>query len=127
VNEILYAWTFMGAVVLFSSVGDVFLAKGMSRIGDLGELREKSGIGGVVRAVFRSGYFLLGVFGMALAYFSMLAALSWADLSLAAPATASLTFVLTAILAKIFLKENVDRRRWIAVVLVCVGVVLLAH
>jgi drug/metabolite transporter (DMT)-like permease len=44
-----------------------------------------------------------------------------------APATASLTFVLTAVLANFFLQERVDRRRWIAVLLVCVGVVLLAH
>jgi drug/metabolite transporter (DMT)-like permease len=123
----MYGWSFMAAVVLFSSVGDVFLAKGMSSIGDLSELRRRDGLGAVMKAVFRNGYFLLGVLGMALAYFSMLAALSWTDLSLAAPATASLTFVLTAILAKIFLKENVDKRRWIAVVLVCVGVVLLAH
>ena len=122
-----YAWSFMAAVVLFSSIGDVFLARGMSGIGDLSELRQRKGLRAVTRAIFRSGYFLLGVLGMALAYFSMLAALSWADLSLAAPATASLTFVLTAILAKIFLRENVDKRRWIAVILVCVGVVLLAH
>jgi drug/metabolite transporter (DMT)-like permease len=123
----LYAWSFMAAVVTFSSVGDVFLAKGMARIGDLGALREREGMLAVFRAVSRSGHFLLGVLGMALAYFSMLAALSWADLSLAAPATASLTFVLTAVLAKMFLNENVDKRRWIAVALVCIGVVLLAH
>ena len=28
---------------------------------------------------------------------------------------------------KIFLKENVDRRRWTSAVLVCIGVYLLAH
>ena len=32
-----------------------------------------------------------------------------------------------AIAAKIFLKENVDRRRWTAAVLVCIGVYFLAH
>jgi uncharacterized membrane protein len=124
---VIYTWTFIAAVVVFSSVGDVFLAKAMARIGDLGELRVRSGISAVARAVFTSGWFMAGVGSMAFAYFSMLAALSWADLSLVAPATASLTFVCTAILAKIFLQENVDKRRWIAVALVCIGVVLLAH
>jgi uncharacterized membrane protein len=124
---VIYTWTFIGAVVVFSSVGDVFLAKAMARIGDLGELRVRSGISAVARAVFTSGWFMAGVGSMAFAYFSMLAALSWADLSLVAPATASLTFVCTAILAKIFLQENVDKRRWIAVALVCIGVILLAH
>jgi uncharacterized membrane protein len=122
-----YTWSFIAAVVVFSSAGDVLLAKAMSHIGDLGELRARTGIRGLMWAIFGSGWFFSGIVMMALAFFSMLAALSWADLSLVAPATASLTFVLTAILAKFFLKENVDGRRWLAVLLVCVGVVLLAH
>jgi drug/metabolite transporter (DMT)-like permease len=64
---------------------------------------------------------------MALSFFSLLFALSHADLSLVAPASASLTFVTNAVAAKIFLKENVDRRRWIAAVCVCAGVILMAH
>ncbi|HEV2988387.1 MAG TPA: EamA family transporter, partial [Candidatus Angelobacter sp.] len=59
--------------------------------------------------------------------FSLLTALSWGDASLVAPASASLTFMVSAALAKIFLKENVDRRRWVSALLVCVGVVLLAQ
>jgi uncharacterized membrane protein len=122
-----YTWIFITAVVVFSSAGDVLLAKAMSGIGDLGRVRARLGILGLLRAVVTNGTFLAGIGAMALAYFSMLAALSWADLSLVAPATASLTFVLTAILAKFFLQENVDKRRWVAVLLVCIGVVLLAH
>ena len=71
--------------------------------------------------------FVTGVFFMALSFFSLLFALSHADLSLVAPASASLTFVTNAVAAKFFLKENVDRRRWIAAVCVCAGVVLMAH
>jgi len=46
--------------------------------------------------------------------------------SLVAPAAASLTFIANAIAARIFLHERVDRRRWIAALLVAGGVVLLA-
>jgi drug/metabolite transporter (DMT)-like permease len=49
------------------------------------------------------------------------------NLGLAGPATASLTVVTNAIAAKLFLKENVDRRRWTAAVLICIGVYFLAH
>jgi drug/metabolite transporter (DMT)-like permease len=49
------------------------------------------------------------------------------NLSLVAPASASLSLVTNVIAGKIFLKENVDRRRWAAAILVCVGVYLLAH
>jgi drug/metabolite transporter (DMT)-like permease len=53
--------------------------------------------------------------------------LSHADLSLVAPASASLTVVTNTIAAKLFLRENVDKRRWLAALCVCIGVVLLAH
>ena len=64
---------------------------------------------------------------MAVAFFSLLVGLSWADVSLVAPAAASLTFVTNAIAARIFLKENVDRRRWFAALFVAAGVLLIAH
>jgi drug/metabolite transporter (DMT)-like permease len=56
----------------------------------------------------------------------LLFALSWGDVSLIAPASASLTFVANAIAAKIFLHERVDRRRWMAAFCVAAGVALLA-
>jgi uncharacterized membrane protein len=33
--------------------------------------------------------------------------------------------VISAILAKLFLHEDVDHRRWISAILVCIGVALL--
>ena len=43
-----------------------------------------------------------------------------------APASASLTFLGNAFAAKLFLKENVDHRRWFAAIFVCAGVFLLS-
>ena len=63
---------------------------------------------------------------MTVAFFCLLTALSWGDASLVGPASASLTFIVSAVLAKFFLKEEVDHHRWISALLVCVGVVLLA-
>jgi drug/metabolite transporter (DMT)-like permease len=71
--------------------------------------------------------FMLGIACMAVSFFSLLFALSWADVSLVAPATASLTFITNAFAAKFFLHENVDRRRWIAACFVCAGVLLLTR
>jgi drug/metabolite transporter (DMT)-like permease len=69
---------------------------------------------------------MLGLACMAVAFFALLFALSWADVSLVAPASASLTFITNAVAAKLFLRENVDRRRWLAAVFVAAGVALLA-
>jgi drug/metabolite transporter (DMT)-like permease len=64
---------------------------------------------------------------MALNFFAMLFTLSLVDLSLAAPAIGSLTYVGNAIAAKFFLHENVDRRRWLATSFLAVGVVLVSR
>ena len=79
---------------------------------------DRSGLWTVVSRILGNPNFFLGVTAMAVAFFSLLFALSWGDVSLVAPAAASLTFIGNAFAAKIFLHERVDRRRWIAALLV---------
>jgi len=119
-------WPLIGGIVATSTAGDVLTAKAMRMIGDLDEIRAKSGLSGAIRAVVTNGTFLAGVTCMAVSFYTLLTALSRANVSLVAPAAASLTFVTNAVAAKFFLKENVDQRRWIAALLICFGVVLLA-
>ena len=118
-------WAAIFMIVFASSSGDVLLSSAMKRIGDLHELRAGRGTLAVVGRVFSEKRFLLALCCFSVGFFSLLTALSWGELSLVAPASASMTFVASAIMAKIFLKEDVDHRRWIAAVLVCVGVALL--
>jgi drug/metabolite transporter (DMT)-like permease len=122
----LYTWTAILAIAFCSVVGDVLLARAMKQVGDVGVLLRRSGAWMVVRRTARNPNFLLGIVAMAAAFFSLLFALSWGPLSVVAPASASLTFVGNAFAAKILLHEKVDRRRWIAAVLVAAGVALLA-
>lgn len=122
-----YTWSAITLVVITSTAGDILLALAMQRVGDLGEIRKRDGLLEAIRRVVTNGWFVLGVGCMALSFFSLLVGLSWADVSLVAPAAASLTFVTNAVAAQVFLKEHVDRRRWIAAVFVAVGVLLLAR
>ncbi len=122
----LYTWSGIFVVVFFSVVGDVIMARAMKQVGDVHELWKRSGLFSVIGRVLSNPNFFFGVFAMAIAFFSLLFALSWGDVSLVAPAAASLTFIGNAIAAKIFLHEKVDRRRWIAALLVAGGVALLA-
>jgi drug/metabolite transporter (DMT)-like permease len=124
------AWSataMIAAVVLTSTAGEVLTAAAMKQVGDLDEIRARSGMKGAIVAVVTCPLFFAGVGFLALAFFALLFALNHLNLSLVAPASASLTLVTNAIAGKIFLKENVDRRRWAAALLVCVGVYLLAH
>ena len=121
-----YTWSGIFVVVFFTVVGDVILARAMKQVGDVHALWRKSGLFTVVGRVLSNPNFFLGVTAMAVAFFSLLFALSWGDVSLVAPAAASLTFIGNAFAAKFFLHEKVDRRRWIAALLVAGGVALLA-
>ena len=123
-------WTataMIAAIVLSSTTGEVLTAAAMQSIGDLDYIRAKSGMKGAIRAVITCPLFFGGVGFLAVAFFALLFALNHMSLSLVAPASASLTLVTNSIAAKLFLKENVDHRRWTAAVLVCIGVYFLAH
>ena len=123
---LVYTWSTIVIMVLSTTVGDILLARAMKQGGDLGELRRTKGIPAVVKAAMLNADMLAALFFFAVGFFTLLVSLSWADLSLVVPATASLTFVTNAIAAKLFLRENVDARRWVANILVCIGVALLA-
>jgi uncharacterized membrane protein len=122
----LYTWCSILAVVTASTSGDILLSYAMKKVGDVGQLRREHGAFAVVGRVLSTRTFFFGVACMAIAFYSLLFALSWNDVSLVGPAAASLTFVANAIAAKVFLKENVDHRRWLAAVFVAGGVFLLA-
>ncbi len=125
-STLLITWICILGVAALAVTGEVLTAAAMNQIGDFDVIRARSGMMGAIFAVIFNPIFVLGSLAMALNFFMMLYALSIADVSLVAPATASLTYIGNAIAAKIFLRENVNRRRWIAAGFVIVGVILLA-
>ena len=124
--SLLATWGGIAAIVISATAGDVLQASAMREIGDLGELRRLHGLAAVVRRVVSNPQFMIGMIFMALGFFSLLITLSWADVSVVGPASASLTFVANAIAARLFLREHVSRRRWVAALFVAGGVALLA-
>ena len=120
-------WAGIAAIVITATSGDILQSRAMKEIGDLGALRKSQGFFQVVRRVAASRQFMLGLLFMALAFASLLVTLSWAAVSIVGPASASLTFIVNALAARVFLKEHVDHRRWLAAAFVAAGVALLAH
>ena len=125
-ESMLKVWGVIAFVAAFAVAGEVLIASGMRDLGDLDHIRARVGLPGTIRAVLTNVKFVIGALCMAFNFFAMLFALSIVDLSLAAPAIGSLTFIGNAAAAKVFLRENVDHRRWLAAIFVCIGVVLLA-
>lgn len=114
----------IGLVVLGGSAGDVLITKGMKQLGEISTLNARRLLGVFVSAI-TNRYFLMGVFCMAVSYFSFLGALRLADLSLVLPAT-SISFVIATLGARFFLKETISPVRWAGILLVCIGVALIS-
>ena len=115
---------FIGIVVLAGSAGDLAVSHAMKRIGGVPVIT--SGV--VLRLLvdgFRNAWMWLGIALMAVGFFSLLALLSWADVSFVIPATA-LSYVAGAIGCKFLLHEQVTPIRWAGILLVCIGVALLS-
>jgi drug/metabolite transporter (DMT)-like permease len=123
----LHIWLSIGFVAVLAVCGEVLIAAGMRQLGDLDDIRAVSGLSGAIVAVITNFRFVTGALCMAANFFAMLYALSIANLSLAGPAIAALTYIGNAFAAKLFLREKVDRRRWLATVFVAAGVFLLTR
>jgi len=121
-----YTWAAIALIVISSTTGDILLSHAMKQVGDVSELWKQHGLWKVIGRVLSTPTFFLGVIAMGVAFYSLLFALSWGDLSLVVPASASLTFVANAFAARLFLHERVGRRRLLAALLVAGGVALMA-
>ena len=116
---------FMVLLIVFSdSAGNVFVTKGMKQVGEVTSYRPRNLLR-AARSALTNPMMGLGVLCMAVAFFSFLALLSWADLSFVLPATA-LGYVVSVIGARYVLKENVTAARWIGAIIICLGVALIS-
>ena len=76
--------------------------------------------------LLRSGWLWLYLACCGAATGLWLLALSGLNISYAFPML-SVSYVLVAVLARVFLKEAVSMRRWIAIGVICCGVILIAR
>ncbi len=103
-----------GVVILANVLGNFFLSRG---------LRTDAPGAGLLSALFNP-WVILGVSLLILWMLSRMTLLSWADLSYVLPVTA-LGYVLTALMARFFLGEQVSLGRWAGIALIMGGVSLV--
>ena len=117
-------FVFVAIVVCGSTAGDIALSHAMKQIGGVEALRPAALWRAFSRAV-RLGWTWAAIGLMTVGFFSLLAALSWADVTVVVPATA-LSYGVSAVGAKYLLHEDVAPVRWAGVLLVCLGVALVS-
>jgi len=116
-------FVFLAIVVLSGTGGDIAVTYAMKQIGEVKNFSPRALLGVLWRAL-QSKWMWLAIALMAVAFFSLLALLSWADVSFVVPATAA-NYVVGAVGAKFLLNEHISRTRWAGSVLVAAGVALV--
>lgn len=111
-------------VVVPGAVGDLLNSAGMKRHGEIKDWNLMALLR-LCRDLLHNFYILASIPAMAISFFALMALLSVSQLSFAVPITAS-SYILETFLAKYYLKEHVDWRRWVGTTLVAVGVALLS-
>lgn len=112
------------AMVVCANAGDLLLKHGMAQIGAV-ELTAR-GIAHAFLQTVTSGTIWVAILFLVGFMVSYMTVLSWADYSYVMPAGAFGYAVLT-FLAVVLLHESVSPRRWIGVLLICVGVLLVGQ
>jgi len=103
--------------------GELCVTRAMKAVGEVKDFRPVAVVGVILRAL-RVSWMWVGLTLMGIAFFSLLVVLSRENVSLVVPVTA-LSYAAGALGGKFFLGEQVTRRRWTGVLLVCIGVAIV--
>jgi drug/metabolite transporter (DMT)-like permease len=119
VRELIFYLLIIGA----GTGGELCVTRAMKAVGEVKDFRPGALMGIFARAL-RVSWMWIGIALMGTAFFALLTVLSIENVSLVVPVTA-LSYGAGALGGKFFLGEQVTRRRWAGVLLVCIGVALV--
>jgi drug/metabolite transporter (DMT)-like permease len=109
--------------VLCNTGGELAMSYGVKQVGEPESFRPM-GLLRFVWAAVRNSWLWVALPLLAASFYSLLILFSWAPVSVVIPASAS-NYIVGTFGAKYLLKEDVSFKRWLGVVLVCLGVTLV--
>lgn len=112
-------------VIIFGSLGNIFLSKGMKQVGTFSSWRPSDVLPFLARAL-ESGTVWLGILLLILFFVAYTLVLSWADYSFVQPAS-SIGYGVVAVLGYFLLGEAITSTRWVGVAIICLGVFLVSR
>ncbi len=113
-------WLGILLMVMGDSAGDIFMAKGMKKIGKVG-LAPVPQMLKLLGRIITSPLILTGIVCYAISFSTFLSLLSWADISLIRPVTA-IGYMVSLLGAKYFLQEKITPGRLLGVIVITIGV-----
>jgi drug/metabolite transporter (DMT)-like permease len=119
VEKAMFALTLVLICVFAGAAGQILWKEGMSNLGRI------NGIGDLLQVktvwdIFTNKYIILGIILYAMSVFLWLGAMSTLDVSFMYPLL-SLGYIVTAILALVFIGENITLLRWAGIVVIIAG------
>lgn len=110
-------------IVVSGTGGELCVSRAMRGLGEVHDFSPKNILNFVWRGL-RQPWMWVGVAMMALGFFSLLAILSFRDVSFVVPVSA-LSYAAGAFGARAFLGERIGRNRWLGIAVVCIGVTIV--
>jgi len=112
-------------MVVFGPLGNILLGKGMKQVGPLAVERPAEFFQLAIH-VFSSGVIWLGIVSLITFFAAYMLVLSWADYSYVQPAS-SMAYAVVALLGHFALNEVVTPTRWLGVLIICLGVLVVGN
>ncbi len=112
---------FVVLIVLSNTFGNYLLAIGMERLPDFFAVP----LGSYILKFATNWHVLAGMMLLALWMTAQLTIFTWADISYVLPVTAS-SYIVTALLGKFALHEEISAGRWVGIVVIAIGSMLAA-
>jgi drug/metabolite transporter (DMT)-like permease len=110
-------------IVVSGTGGELCVSRAMKSMGEVHDF----GPAAILNFLWQSiqlPWMWLGVALMSVGFFSLLALLSFQEVSFVVPVSA-LSYVAGALGARTFLGERINSNRWIGIVVVCIGVTIV--
>lgn len=111
-------------MVTVTPLGDIFLRKGMARIGAMASWAPAD-VFHFFLGAFTSPLIWLGIALQLTFFIAYLLVLSWADYSYVQPVSSAISGPLIELLSQLILHESVTPTRWAGVVVICLGVFVI--
>jgi drug/metabolite transporter (DMT)-like permease len=110
-------------IIVAGTGGELCVTRAMKDIGEVHDFRPAALLR-FMRRAFLVGWMWIGIAMMTMAFFALLAALSFENVSFVVPVTA-LGYGAGALGAMLFLHERISLQRWVGVLIVCAGVTIV--
>lgn len=110
-------------IVVAGTGGELCVSRAMKSVGEIHDFRPRALLRFLIQSA-RLPWMWLGVALMTLGFFSLLAILSFQEVSFVVPVSA-LSYAAGAFGAKAFLGERISAHRWLGIAVVCLGVTIV--